>query len=90
MNGKLILSIEDIPSPVIDPHLYAAADNPTLKGILAFQVINEIRKYEPEALTNRQCAIQLAKLRAMVERIDIIKDIDSMINKEENITEEMP
>lgn len=90
MNGKLILSPEEIPNEENDPNLYAAADNPTLKGILVFQIINEIRKYNPEELTNRQCALQLAKLKAMTERIDLIGNIHAVTDVEEHTTEETP
>jgi hypothetical protein len=90
MNAKLILSLEDIPDAESDPGMHSSASNKSLQGLLVFQVLNEIRKYDPESLTNRQCALVLAKAKALIERIDLLANVSELTKKEEHTTEEMP
>lgn len=90
MSAKLILSLDDIPDEEADPLFYAAASNNTLKGLLNFQIINEIRKYDVERLTNRQCALILSKLKAMTERIDLLANVSELTKEEPPLIEEQP
>lgn len=90
MNAKLILSLDDVPNQEEDPHFYAAATNKTLQGLLVFEVLNEIRKYEVESLTNRQAALILAKVKALVERIDLLANVSELTKEQQHTTEEMP
>jgi hypothetical protein len=79
--NKPIYDKSGIPKPEENPEFYAVITNPNYAHINVLMILNELRKYEPEALNDQQCRTQLAKLKAFQSMIDFPH---AVINKDED------
>ena len=69
-NIKPFYLTENIPDQEEHPEFWSLLSNPHLSQCIIFLIINEIRKYDPEALTAEGCRSQLAKLKGFQELLD--------------------
>ena len=80
---------EDIPNEKDDPEFWQTLQSPGFKHSINFLIINEIRKYDPEALSTASIRSQLAKLKAYQELLDLPKALLEK-DKEPELTDELP
>lgn len=87
---KDIYKIDEIPTVEEDPEFWKFIENPVFKININFLILNEIRKYQPEQLSDIGCRTQLAKIKAWQELLDFpsaIKTHQESESVEEQINE---
>ena len=82
-------TMEDIPDPKKDPEFWSTLQSPHFKNTVNFLIINEIRKYNPEVLSDESSRSQLAKLKAYQELLDFPTAILNQGKELEPITDEI-
>ena len=80
-----LYSVKDIPTEEQDNQFYEFIRNDRYKEIANLLILNELRKYDPEALTPEACKVTLAKMKAFQELLDLP---DALLNKTEEIEED--
>lgn len=73
--------MDELPTPESTPEFWRDIQSDHVKNNINFQILNEIRKYEPELLSEAACRVQLAKLKAMIEMLDLPKSLLSHKNE---------
>lgn len=76
--------LDQLPDPKSEPEFYNVAHSRHLKHIALLLMMNQIRKYDPEKMSDESCRSQLAKLSALQEVIDF----DLLITQENTQPEE--
>ncbi len=69
--------LDEIPDSKDNPEFWSLVNNPHLCQCILFLIVNEIRKYDPEALSNESCRTELAKLKALQELLDLPKGLSA-------------
>ncbi len=82
-------TLEDIPKPEENPEFWQIVNAPAFQQCINFLIINEIRKYDPETMSDQSAVAQLAKLKGWQELLDLPNGINK---KDEPIrmTDELP
>lgn len=84
-----ILNLSDIPEADKDPEFWGIITSPHYTRVMSFMLINEVRKYDPETLSEPACRTQLAKIKAIQEIMDFP---NALINggEDKEISDELP
>lgn len=84
-----ILNLDQIPKEDKDPEFWGIITSPHYSRVLNFVIINEIRKYDPETLSEPACRVQLAKIKAIQELMDFPNALIAGGDQKE-ISDELP
>lgn len=71
MTAKDLFTLNDLPDEAKDPDFWTFLSDKNLPRLANFQILNELRKYDPEALNDPQTRTLLGKLKALQEMIDL-------------------
>lgn len=80
-----LYSVDDIPTEDQDEKFYEFIRDDKFKAIANLLILNELRKYDPEAITSEACKVSLAKMKAYQELLDLPS---ALLNKPEEIEED--
>lgn len=80
--------ISDLPTEKQDPEFWTLVGNPNLKKCVVLLILNELRRYPVEGLTDPSTRSVLAKLKGYQEMIDLIPAILDPESKESLSTDD--
>ncbi len=63
-------TLDKVPGAEKEPEFWATLQSPHFQHSVNFLILNEIRKYNPEIMSDESCRSQLAKLKAWQELLD--------------------
>jgi len=85
--NKPIYSPDNIPTVEEDPEFWATITSPGFKKTTNLLILNEIRRYAPETLTDVQARTQLSKIKAYQELLDFPNALTD--SNEQTLTDEI-
>lgn len=87
-NAKPFYLLDELPKD--DDPFWGIVNSPHLSNLVNFQIINELRKFDPVALSDAQCRTQLGKLKGLQELLDLPVALKKKDEKPLETNEEFP
>lgn len=90
---KPILDLIDVPNRDAKegmPRFWQVLESLELKQALLFAMVNELRSFSIDGLSDPQCRSRLAKVQAFANMIDFADCVNGMINKTNQENQQTP
>lgn len=86
MKTNSFLHLDELPDEKSSPEFWGLITSENFKAVANFLIVNEIRKYPIESLSDSACRVQLARIKAFQEMLDFGK---AAINHKSKVEESL-